>query len=69
MADLDEVANLLHVHEKASAHGDLLSNIAKTAMARLRVINEEHGKAPGPVVEVDAEPKPTINEVDHDDGQ
>jgi len=70
MADLDEVANLLHVHEKASAHGDLLSNIAKTAMARLRVINEEHGKAPGPVVEADAEHEPTTDEhEDHDDGQ
>ncbi len=44
MADLDEVANLLHVHEKASAHGDLLRNIANTAMAKLKLINEEHGR-------------------------
>ena len=44
MADLQEVAALLHVHEKASAHGDLLRNIANEAMAKLRVINHEHGK-------------------------
>ncbi len=49
MADLEEVANLLHVHEKASAHGDLLKNIANTAMAKLRLINEEHGKPTAPV--------------------
>ena len=49
MADLDEVANLLHVHEKASAHGDLLKNIANTAMAKLRLINEEHGRPTAPV--------------------
>ena len=36
----------------------------------LRVINEEHGKAPGPVVEADAEHEPTTDEhEDHDDGQ
>lgn len=46
MADLEEVANLLHIHEKASAHGDLLKNIADTAMAKLKQINEEHLKPP-----------------------
>ena len=73
MADLDEVANLLHVHEKASAHGDLLRNIANTAMAKLRLINEEHGRPqePEPVFEADPQagtPSETHDE-EHDDGQ
>ncbi len=62
MADLDEVANLLHVHEKASAHGDLLRNIANTAMAKLRLINEEHDKPKETAVEDPGEP-----EIEHEE--
>jgi hypothetical protein len=42
MADMNEVATLLHIHEKAAAHGDLLKNIADHAMGQLRKINAEH---------------------------
>jgi hypothetical protein len=66
MADLDEVANLLHVHEKASAHGDLLRNIANTAMAKLKQINEEHGR-PQEVVEDQTEPEPTTEEPEEEE--
>jgi hypothetical protein len=68
MADLDEVANLLHVHEKASAHGDLLRNIANTAMAKLKQINEEHGK-PQEVVEdqTEHEPEPETDDEENED--
>ncbi len=68
MADLQEVAALLHVHEKASAHGDLLRNIANEAMAKLRVINDEHGKPK----ELEVEYEPAIEEThekDADDDQ
>ena len=46
MADLDEVAALLHVHEKASAHGDMLKNIANMALLKLKLINDEHAPMP-----------------------
>lgn len=59
MADFSEVAALLHIHEKAAAHGDLLKNIADSAMAKLKQINEEHGK-PEPAEESEEE------EADHD---
>ncbi len=73
MADLQEVAALLHVHEKASAHGDLLRNIANEAMAKLRLINEEHSKPTAPV-QSDAEDnllaghEPTSEQEGEDDG-
>ncbi len=71
MADLDEVANLLHVHEKASAHGDLLRNIANTAMAKLRLINEEHGRPQEsePMFEADPQAGTPSHEQDRDDDQ
>lgn len=58
MADLDEVSALLHIHEKAVAHGGALSNIAGAALTRLRQINAEHAlfateQTPTPVSEVD----------------
>jgi hypothetical protein len=37
----EEIAALLHIHEKASAHGDMLKNIADGALKRLKTINDE----------------------------
>jgi len=69
MADLQEVAALLHVHEKASAHGDLLRNIANEAMAKLRIINDEHGKPQEsePVFEADPQAGAPSHEQEGDD--
>lgn len=58
MADLDEVAALLHVYEKASAHGDLLKNIANSAMGKLRAIDAEHVKPAEAVAEPEPAPEP-----------
>lgn len=79
MADMDEVAALLHVHEKASAHGDMLKHIANTALAKLRQINEEHapkaqklsevlaeGEAEAPAT-VDTDDDPTDDEPETDE--
>ncbi len=60
MHTIEEIAALLHIQEKAHANGDL-GNIAASALARLRKINEEMGvngfSAPGPA-EARAEPEP-----------
>jgi len=42
MYDINEVSALLHIHEKANAHGSLLKNIADAAMRELKRINEDH---------------------------
>lgn len=65
MADMNEVSALLHIHEKAAAHGGALNNIAQAALARLRQINEEHI---GFGLEAEPTPEPT-HEEDHDDGE
>lgn len=74
MADFDEVAALLHIHEKASAHGELLRGIADTAMQRLRQINEEHlasrSPAPKPIpVGLKAEEEPPVGEAGLPEGE
>lgn len=42
--DISEVAALLHVHEKAIAHGSAMSNIAAAAYDRLTQINGKWGE-------------------------
>jgi len=65
----DEIATLLHIHEKAHAHGNL-PNITASALARLKEINDDMATtppvapvAPTPVQEPTQEPeKETIDE-------
>jgi len=40
--DINEISALLHIHEKASAHGDALKNIKDAAWKTLLSANEEH---------------------------
>lgn len=58
MADMDEVAGLLHVHEKAREHGDALKNIKDAAWERLVQINAEHGAKPAPEPEPETADEP-----------
>lgn len=44
MADMDEIATLLHIYEKAVAHGDALPNIKQQVWAKLKAIDAEHGQ-------------------------
>lgn len=37
-----EISNLLHIHEKASAHGAALEHIRNAAWAALKKLNEDH---------------------------
>lgn len=48
MQGMEEIAALLHIHEKAAAHGGNLNNIAGAALAELRQINADMGKASEP---------------------
>lgn len=54
MDNSEEVAALLHIHEKASAHGEALKNIRDAAMKKLQQINDSHSP---PAKESEAPPK------------
>jgi hypothetical protein len=41
--DINEISALLHIHEKASAHGEALKHIKDAAWDQLKKANEEHG--------------------------
>lgn len=69
MADMDEVAGLLHVHEKAHAHGEALKNIRDAAWAKLKQIDAEHAPQvePAPTPEtVEANP---VGEIEPEAGE
>jgi len=56
MADMEEVAGLLHVFEKAHLHGDALRHIRDAAWKKLQAINEDHApKKPKPEEPVEEE--------------
>jgi hypothetical protein len=45
MDTLAEISALLHIHEKAHAHGTALTNIRDAAWRRLQQLNAEHQQA------------------------
>lgn len=53
--DKDEISALLHIHEKASAHGTSLTHIRDAAWQALQKINADHAPKPEEP-EVEAEP-------------
>ena len=56
MADLEEVAGLLHTHKALHEHGDTFKNLKAHVWDRLKQIEEEHGpKADAPETEPPAE--------------
>ena len=61
MHDTDQIAALMHIHEKASAHGTALEHIKNMAWAKLKKINDEHAPKdelpPAPVVAPEPEPE------------
>lgn len=60
MHDVEEIAALLHIHEKAMGHGLALSNIRDMAWNRLQKLNADHAKPPTVVA-----PPPKAPEPDH----
>lgn len=63
MADLEEVAGLLHAYKALHEHGDTFKNLKAHVWDRLKQIEEEHGpKADAPETEPPSEddpPEPT----------
>jgi hypothetical protein len=45
MHDVNEIAALLHIHEKASAHAGALEHIKNAAWAKLQDLNLAHAPA------------------------
>ena len=54
MADLSEVAALLHVHKALQEHGDMFPNLKSHVLNSLRSIEADHA----PIPETAEEPEP-----------